>query len=423
MKTIVGALSLLLLLVVSAASAEELPPACQGPPAEKGVYLLTMQPGGAIFNAFGHNGLMVKKQSSEKVYNYGVYDSSHPNLVTGFVTSTLPYQLGVRSYQSMIDLYTAEDRTVILTRLDVPYSSTLELGNLLEENAKPENRFYAYHWFRDSCSTRVRDLVDLITEGALARQTSGPSGLTKRMELQRHTGNQVGLWFLFNYVLSPEAEDAMSRWEAMYSPARLRQELNLLSVKWPDGEVKPLVAWECTVREGSNPPALASPPDWDAWLWMIGLGLAVVLALLGWKLQHRVCRFIWVGLVASFGLLGAALGTASVAVWLMDGLGIFSLTWNLPFANPASLLWVAVAILVLVAKPRRVLVAQIIAMSLTTVAFVGAIIALMQQLSHDNFGVIGLFFPPMCVIAFTSPLKLLASVHPQAKPDSDPSAE
>jgi hypothetical protein len=39
------------------------------------------------------------------------------------------------------------------------------LANSLRENARPENREYLYDYFRDNCSTRVRDAVDRAVGG------------------------------------------------------------------------------------------------------------------------------------------------------------------------------------------------------------------------------------------------------------------
>ena len=49
----------------------------------------------------------------------------------------------------------------------------LELQRFLQWNERPENRFYHYDYYRDNCSTRVRDALDRVLGGRIAAQTDG----------------------------------------------------------------------------------------------------------------------------------------------------------------------------------------------------------------------------------------------------------
>ena len=65
--------------------------------------------------------------------------------------------------------YRRANRSVWVQELEMPPARRLELQRFLEWNERPENRFYHYDYYRDNCSTRVRDALDRALGGRIRR--------------------------------------------------------------------------------------------------------------------------------------------------------------------------------------------------------------------------------------------------------------
>ena len=65
-----------------------------------------------------------------------------------------------------VQTYVQANRSVWIQELDLPPGAELELQQFLEWNELPENRFYHYDYYRDNCSTRVRDALDRVIGGS-----------------------------------------------------------------------------------------------------------------------------------------------------------------------------------------------------------------------------------------------------------------
>src|SRR4029453_13964476 len=82
--------------------------------------------------------------------------------------------------------------SVCVKRLNLPPPARLQLREFLRWNAEPEHRFYHYDYYRDNCSTRVRDALDRVLGGVLHAQTDTvATGTTYRFHTQRLTANDA----------------------------------------------------------------------------------------------------------------------------------------------------------------------------------------------------------------------------------------
>ena len=71
----------------------------------------------------------------------------------------------------MIAQYQALGRPITLQRLNLTPAQKLALRDFLRWNEQEENRYYRYDYFRDNCSTRLRDALDHALGGALRAAT------------------------------------------------------------------------------------------------------------------------------------------------------------------------------------------------------------------------------------------------------------
>ena len=67
----------------------------------------------------------------------------------------------------MIAAYHELGRTITLQRLDLTPAQAAALRDFVQWNSLDENKYYRYDYFRDNCSTRLRDAIDRVLGGAL----------------------------------------------------------------------------------------------------------------------------------------------------------------------------------------------------------------------------------------------------------------
>ncbi len=135
--------------------------AAQENPAPERISLLTCGPGDELYFAWGHSALRVYNPltGADTVYNWGVFDFATPNFYLKFMRGKLLYFMGKEPTRRFLYPYRATDRWVYELPLDLRPEDKAEVLNFLQENYKPENRYYLYDFFFDNCATRIRDML------------------------------------------------------------------------------------------------------------------------------------------------------------------------------------------------------------------------------------------------------------------------
>jgi len=114
-------------------------------------------------------------------------------------------------------------------RIDLTPEQARRVRDLMEWNEQPENRFYRYDYYRDNCSTRVRDVIDRVLGGALKSATANaPSGVTYRWHTRRlvaEGASSIPMYTVLEGGLGPAADRPISKWDEMFLPMRLRDEV------------------------------------------------------------------------------------------------------------------------------------------------------------------------------------------------------
>lgn len=133
------------------------------------VYLITCAPGTATYSIYGHSALrvVIPNIQSDMVYNWGVFDFDTPNFVWKFAKGRLNYKLDKSSYNSFLQDYVSEKRSVWIQKINFERDEIVKLINMINENLKPENIYYRYDFFYDNCSTRIRDLIEKASGNSL----------------------------------------------------------------------------------------------------------------------------------------------------------------------------------------------------------------------------------------------------------------
>jgi len=278
------------------------------------ISLLTMGPGEHPFTKFGHTALWVHdaEGARDEVYNFGTFAFDSPTLVLDSVAGKLPYWLSVQGLAGTIEAYREQGRSLVASELSLTPSQRWALLSALRENALPENRYYRYEYYRDNCSTRVRDALDRVIGGRIAAGSREPVRFTFRDHTLRLVADDPVLYVALDIALGREADAPLTRWEEGFLPETLHQ-LALHTTVLVAGQPMPLVSRDRTLVAGNGSQTRSAPPNWGLRYLAVGVAAFGYLALLGaFAPKSRAARIAlglsWAAIGLGVGLLGSALG-------------------------------------------------------------------------------------------------------------------
>jgi len=358
------------------------------------VFLVTMGPGERVWERFGHNAIWIQEPGSpDTAYNYGLFDFRQENFLLRFIRGQMWYWMAGFPAQPYLRTYLRDNRSVWLQELDLPPSARLQLRDFLRWNERPENRFYHYDYYRDNCSTRVRDAIDRVIGGAIEAQTAGlPTGKTYRFHTLRLTTNDPPIFTGLFLALGPGVDRPISAWEEMFLPMALREHARRIVLAGPNGTTVPLVKSERTIFESTAPLPPDEPPPWLPWYLALGVAIGGLAALLG-RSRRRWSRVGLGVLVALWGLLGGLGGTVLAVLWGLTDHVMAYRNENLLQLNPLLLGLALLAPLALGGKVRAGLWARGLALTLAGLSVLGFLAQALPGLDQVNGPIIALLLP------------------------------
>ncbi|HKO51601.1 MAG TPA: DUF4105 domain-containing protein [Polyangiaceae bacterium] len=290
------------------------PLAASEPGQELSISLLTMGPGKHPFTKFGHSAIWVHDALTQRdeVYNYGTFAFDSPTLVLDSVEGKLPYWLSVQSMSSTLRMYRAQGRSLLASELELTPAELVQLHAALRENARPEQRYYRYDYYRDNCSTRVRDIVDRVIGGRMRGMPSEPASLSYRAHTQRLVADDRLLYAGLDLAVGRETDAPVTTWDEAWLPDRLHALFARATVTRA-GQTLPLIRSERFLLTSRFPAPLVTPPTWAGYYAALGLALGVSFSVLGFFASsgRRVLRMVlgasYIALGSTLGLLGCAL--------------------------------------------------------------------------------------------------------------------
>jgi hypothetical protein len=189
------------------------------------VSLLTCGTGQDMYTYFGHSAIRITDPANRinRVYNYGTFDFNVPNFYWQFIRGKMYYMLSVTRSESFMNEYINENRYIHELPLLLTREEKQELFNLLEINNLPENKHYWYDFFKDNCSTRVRDMVHKATGGKYPWPVGETDLLTFRQlidpYLKPHPWPRAGIMMM----LAAGADQKATFEEYMFLPEQMEQ--------------------------------------------------------------------------------------------------------------------------------------------------------------------------------------------------------
>ena len=184
------------------------------------VSIITVGPGDALFEAFGHSAIRVKDPilKMDMVYNYGTFDFT-PDFYLNFAKGRLLYKLSKRPFNYFLQNNRADKRWMKGQILDLTQQERQVFYQFLEINALPQNAYYNYDPYFDNCATKLRDISQEILKDKIQfeeQYVSQEQSLRQLMskELPWNTWGSFGI----NIALGTKIDKIASANEYMYLP-------------------------------------------------------------------------------------------------------------------------------------------------------------------------------------------------------------
>jgi hypothetical protein len=371
------------------------------------VYLLTIGPGKAIWERFGHNAIWIHDaaRSSDIAYNWGLFDFDEADFYVRFAGGNMRYWMAGLGFAETIAFYRGADRSIYSQELDLTPSQRRDLRDFVEWNALPQNRYYSYDYFRDNCSTRARDVLDRVLGGVIRSATDRTlTQTTYRSHTRRLVHSEHLLEPGMNFGLGQPADRRITVWEEMFLPMRMRESLRAIRISRPGGATVPLVKREMEIFESTRFPEPSAPPsDLPVYL-LIGAAVAALLALLGGIAVHRPSPRAFAVAAGSWNLMTGIGGTVLAALWLLTNHVYSYDNENLLQASPlclvlAVLLFTAVRKQDDAATSRRAVFTRRLALVIAGLSLLGFLIQLLPAFYQVNGEIIALIMPANVAVA------------------------
>jgi len=307
------------------------------------VEVATIGPGDAVWQRFGHTVLRVvdTRGRRDQAIDLGMADVASPRLFWEFFNARALFYEDVGPWSPRLRAERARDRDVVVQRLALRDE---QLARLLAELAlfareDPAQGHYAYDHVRDNCVTRLRDLLDRVSDGALRRAAAGLEDphTIRELTLRGEAGRLDALIFL-DLVLGPPYDRRMAGWDALFRPDQLAGVLaRARNGAAPDSP--PLVSSTRALnRRRAPPPQTGSPYAGRALV--AGLGLGVLALSVGARtVRARFARAFG----AAQALAGLVFGLAGLFVWGLIVLARgtdWSWSENALLFLPTDLVWI-----------------------------------------------------------------------------------
>jgi hypothetical protein len=384
-----------------------LPAASVGPPvgssasptvpgSELTIYLMTMGVGAEVWERFGHNAIIVEDRSrgTAIAYNYGMFSFRQESFLLRFVQGRMEYWMAGYPAGDELPRYRAQRRSVWRQELNLTPAQRVELRDFLAWNALDDNKFYRYDYYRDNCSTRVRDAIDQVVGGAVQAASRGPGNGDYRFHTLRLVAANRPLYLGLALIEGQPVDRPITRWDEMFLPVKLRDYLRDVKVPDSSGALVPLVKREETLYESQAYPVPDVPPSW-------GLAFLAIGAVMGggfwWGGSNGRSRaparaLLLVG--GSFwALLTGVAGTIMAGMWAFTDHAVAARNENVLQCSVAALVLAVVLPFALGDRPWALRTARGFALLVGGFSLLGLLLKALPWFGQLNWQVLALFVP------------------------------
>lgn len=367
------------------------------------VAVVTFGPGAVYWERFGHNAIWIRDSLNgiDELYDYGRFSFNQENFLSRFLQKRMLYWMQGDPASRVIPYYQNRNRSIYVQALNLTPDQRVELRDFLIWNDTDENRFYAYDYYLDNCSTRVRDAVDRVLGGRIHAATSQrTTGTTFRFHTLRLMAGRVLLYTGLHALLGNPVDRPITAWDEMFLPMKVREYLRTVTVVDQEGREVPLVSAEETLFESTNPPPRPAPPRWTWAFLLVGTAAAVGIAALGYRgSTGRIARGAFVTVGTTWLLVAGLCGVIITALWGFTAHTVAAWNENLFFLNPIALVMAIVLGPSVLGKRWATHLALWTGLAIGGLSVAGAVLQVLPWLDQVNGPIVALTVPINLAVA------------------------
>lgn len=358
------------------------------------VYLVTAGPGGDFFTWFGHAAIIVHDGERRRSYwyDYGIIEGQRgtSDARTGGIRARV---VRTSSPSRRIKLLEADDRTVLVQELMLPQIQREELVRLLDADVEAYGKTgYDYRHIEDNCTTRIRDVIDRASGGALRRAVSAELAdrTIREHGYRRFVVRSMPFTMFADLVTGNAIDRPMTEWDAMFLPEELARQTGRATL--PSGEPLAIERYRVASRQHELP---SHPPHHHLPLALIGMTAGAIALFAGWKAGNGQARWrTLLGVHASISavLLGVP-GLFMVLAWAATDLTFMHTNENVLLANPLFLVTLPFAVGYTRGSDNAERVLRFAWITLCALALVAILAKPLPGFRQDNWRVVALILP------------------------------
>ncbi|MCL2805862.1 MAG: DUF4105 domain-containing protein [Treponema sp.] len=346
-------------------------------------------PGTPLYFWWGHIALVIENSATgeSRFYDYGIFSFDNDNFFYNFAFGRLLYSCGVSATERNINTYRRTNRSIGFYTLDLPPETKIKVRDFADYNVLPQNRDYYYHHFRDNCSTRIRDIIDIATDGQFREQYENePSRFTFRQHVRRHTWFSPVMDWVLNFWMGQVIDTPITVWDDMFLPAEVGKHIQDFWYTDANGTRRKLVvpdSYEEVYTATGRPKVLEVPRK----QWPVQLSFSLVLSLVFGFFFFLYSKKIKAGRVLagiSMSLCGLVFGLAALLLYFMNLFTNHDYTYqniNMIFCTPLLLAAVPAGIGYAVTKnPQRLAVYDKILRVIWLLCVIGIFVSMLIKL-------------------------------------------
>ena len=346
-------------------------------------WLVTYGPGAEVWELFGHNALWLRDPATglDHTYSFGYFEIDRPGFHLDFARGIMLYYGASSPAAREFEFYRSRQRSISVQRLNLAPDQVRHLHQLLHAAIFPHPQYYPYDYFRNNCSTWLRDLIDQVLDGRLEPQLKAqPARLNFRDHTRRMTYPRPWIHTGIMLLMGSSIDASISAWEESFLPDALARWLDTVVI-----DDEPLVLESRVLHD----PGVFRPPEEarGPWRLMLAVGLlgAVLTLAPGMRPRNRWSRLPWHTGV----LLAGTAGSLLLLMWLATGHHDTWNNWMVLLLNPFWwLLW----------RQWRKPFHAVLLLGLLAPMLLGALILAWPGLIQDRADQLALVLPPLLAI-------------------------
>ena len=299
-------------------------------------YLLTCEPGKAIYELYGHTAIWIEDADAgtDVVFNYGLFDFSTPHFAWRFTLGYTDYVLGATRLRSFLREYSERGSEVFAQQLNLTHGESRKLYELLIENSRPENRVYRYNFLFNNCATMALDKIEECIDGHITYPQPDPD-MSLRDILTEHTRVRPWSEFAVNLVIGAECDRPLSYRQEAFAPLHLKDIAGKAFITNSAGQQRPLALPYIRLVNPDRGVDFGKPLFTPVQVMWIVLLLVLFITLLGWYKDRQ----FWLVDAILFGLQGVS-GLVVAFLFFFSEHPAVDSNWLVVCLNPLPLIFI-----------------------------------------------------------------------------------